>query len=287
VTGDGPARAVDVELTATQKQRLRELGAAEGVVEERYASTAERDDAFRRSELALIGTGRQTLDALRQGSRVPMLRRLEQALREALTAAGFCEVVTPLIVSSEALDKMGIAAGDPLREQVYWVERDRALRPMLAPNLYTLLRRLGRLWPRPFGIFEVGSCFRRDTKGSRHLSEFTMLNCVELGTPLEDRDRRLRDVAALAMAAAGIDDYELQATDSEVYGETLDVIAAGIEVCSTAVGPLPLDDAWGITEPWVGLGFGLERLLLAREGYPNIERVGRSITYFEGVRLNI
>ena len=74
---------------------------------------------------------------------------------------------------------------------------------------------------------------------------------------------------------------------SEVYGEMLDVEVDGAEVCSAAAGPLPMDDAWGIVEPWVGLGFGLERLIMAREGYPNIERAGRSLTYFDGVRLNI
>ena len=72
---------------------------------------------------------------------------------------------------------------------------------MLAPNLYTLLRRLGRIWSRPFGIFEVGPCFRRDSKGSRHLNEFTMLNLVELGLP-DGRVRRpgSTELAALVMA---------------------------------------------------------------------------------------
>ena len=73
--------------------------------------------------------------------------------------------------------------GHPLREQVFWLEDGRCLRPMLAPNLYTLLRRLGRIWSRPFGIFEIGPCFRRDSKGASHLNEFTMLNLVELGRP--------------------------------------------------------------------------------------------------------
>ena len=37
----------------------------------------------------------------------------------------------------------------------------------------------------------------------------------------------------------------------------------------------------------MGLGFGLERLIMAREGYPSIERAGRSLSYVDGVRLNI
>jgi len=41
-----------------------------------------------------------------------------------------------------------------------------------------------------------------------------------------------------------------------------DVGGDGAEVCSAAVGPNPLDGNWGIVEPWVGLGFGLERLIM-------------------------
>ena len=89
------------------------------------------------------------------------------------------------------------------------------------------------------------------------------------------------------MAAAGIADYELVRTESEVYGEMIDVEVGGAEVCSAGLGPHPLDGNWGIVEPWVGLGFGLERLIMAREGYPNIERAGRSLSYVDGVRLNI
>ena len=61
----------------------------------------------------------------------------------------------------------------------------------------------------------------------------------------------------------------------------------GAEVCSAGVGPHPLDGNWGVVDPWVGLGFGLERLIMAREGYPNIERVGRSLAYVDGVRHNV
>ena len=76
-------------------------------------------------------------------------------------------------------------------------------------------------------------------------------------------------------------------TDSEVYGEMLDVEVGGSEVCSACVGPLPMDGNWGIVEPWVGLGFGLERLLMAKEGHAGIERAGRSLSYLDAVRLNI
>ena len=87
------------------------------------------------------------------------------------------------------------------------------------------------------------------------------------------------------LAAAGVTGHEFVRKHSEVYGDELDVVVDGLEVCSTALGPHPLDDAWAITDPWVGLGFGLERLLLARDGLAGIERVGRSLNYLDGVRL--
>ena len=104
-----------------------------------------------------------------------------------------------------------------------------------------------------------------------------MLNLVELGRPADRVPRAHEELAALVMAAAGVDDYQLVRTESEVYGEMVDVEVNGAEVCSAGMGPHPLDGNWGIVEPWVGLGFGLERLIMAREGYPNIERAGRSL----------
>jgi len=281
------AQAIRIRLTATQSQRLRELGADPLVLDEMFVDVGARDAAFKRREDDLARDSRLRLKELRAGRRAPQLVELETGLSAALTDAGFVRVVTPLIISPDSLVKMGIERGHPLREQVFWLEDGRCLRPMLAPNLYTLLRRLGRIWSKPFGIFEIGPCFRRDSKGASHLNEFTMLNLVELGLPAAECPARLEELAGTVMAAAGIDDYALVRTDSEVYGEMVDVEVDGAEVCSAGVGPHPLDGNWGVVDPWVGLGFGLERLIMAREGYPNIERVGRSLAYVDGVRLNV
>jgi phenylalanyl-tRNA synthetase alpha chain len=281
------ADALHVRLTATQSQRLRELGADPLVLDEAFADAAGRDAGFKRLETELVRAGRERLRELRRGRRAPQLVELERALADALTGAGFVRVVTPLIIASESLRKMGIEHGHPLREQVFWLEDGRCLRPMLAPNLYTLLRRLDRHWTKPFGIFEIGPCFRRDSKGASHLNEFTMLNLVELGEQDVDGRERLAELAALVMGTAGIGEYDLEVTESEVYGAMIDVTVKGAEVCSAGLGPHPLDGNWGIVDPWVGLGFGLERLIMAREGYPNIERAGRSLSYVDGVRLNL
>ena len=281
------AGALRIRLTTTQSQRLRELGADPLVLDELFADAPARDVAFKRLEGELVKDGRRRLRELRSGRRAPQLVELEHVLSDALTAAGFVRVVTPLIIASDALRKMGIEHGHQLREQVFWLDDGRCLRPMLAPNLYTLLRRLDRHWSKPFGIFEIGPCFRRDSKGASHLNEFTMLNLVELGGPADEGRARLVELASLVMGASGVAHFELERTESEVYGEMVDVLVNGAEVCSAGLGPHPLDGNWGIIDPWVGLGFGLERLLMVREGHANIERAGRSLAYVDGVRLNL
>ena len=40
-------------------------------------------------------------------------------------------------------------------------------------------------------------------------------------------------------------------------------------------------------EAWVGIGFGLERLLMVAGGSQNLKRIGRSLSYLDGIRLNI
>jgi len=89
------------------------------------------------------------------------------------------------------------------------------------------------------------------------------------------------------MQTAGFDDYAIETEQSEVYGETIDLVKGDLELGSGAMGPHPLDVNWGITVPWVGIGFGLERLIMAREGHGNIQRTARSLTYLNGTRLNI
>jgi len=90
------------------------------------------------------------------------------------------------------------------------------------------------------------------------------------------------------MSAAGIEKYEMEITDSEVYGETLDVVAEQIELGSGAYGPHPLDSNWGIFDTnWVGIGFGMERIAMVSGSYSGIKRVGRSLAFLDGSRLNI
>ena len=275
-----------ITWTAVQKQRLRELNADPEVEEKVFCGVQERNKAFCHVERLLVEQSKQRLEELRNVRHRPTLCEAENRLVNTLTKNGFVQVVTPIIMAKGLLAKMSITKEHPLFKQVFWVSKNRCLRPMLAPNLYYLLRQLVRLWKKPIRIFEVGPCFRKDSGGRYHLNEFTMLNLVELGLPEERRRERLMKLTGIVMNAAGIREYQLIPKQCDVYGETVDVVA-GVEVGSGVIGPHILDKEWGIVDPWVGIGFGLERLVMVKKGYRNIQRVGRSLVYLDGVHLNI
>lgn len=275
-----------ITWTLIQKQRLKELNASEEQQEIHFESNKERDCGFQLLEHQLVTRGKNRLLELKESKKRPSICMIEQQLVEALTQKGFVQVVTPTIISKGSLAKMSVSDDHPLFDQVFWLDQKRCLRPMLAPNLYTLWKDLLRLWDKPIRIFEIGTCYRKESQGALHLNEFTMLNVTELGLPEEMRQQRLEEIAALVMDTVGIVDYQLELTNSVVYGDALDVVK-GIELGSSAMGPHPLDDQWGIIDPWVGIGFGLERLLMVKEGSQNVQSMGRSLTYLDGVRLNI
>lgn len=284
--------------SSVQEKRLKELGAGRSEFEADFDSPAERDRAFQAVESRLTDSLRRDLLELQAHGRRPRLCMMESQLAANLMGHGFCEVVTPTLMSRSLLSRMGIRAGHALFDKIFWVNERQALRPMLAPHLYSLLRDLQRTWSLPVRLFEVGSCFRRETRGAQHAAEFTMLNLVEMGLPAESCEERLRELAAVVMTAVGIEGYRLESEDSVVYGSTVDIMVpiggteaaeeedALLELGSGAWGPHPLDRGWGITEPWVGIGFGLERLLMAREG-GSLGRWVRSLGYLDGTRLTL
>ena len=274
--------------TEIQSKRLKALGADQQILEGGFDTPRERDQVFQKLDKQLVRDHRARLEELRTKKFRPGICALESRLIQAMTAQGFVQITTPIIMSRGLLAKMSVDENHALSSQVFWLDKSKCLRPMLAPHLYFVLKDLLRLWERPVRIFEVGSCFRKESQGARHASEFTMLNLVEMGTPLEERQARLKALAAVVMDAAGLETYDFEFESSEVYGETMDVVAPGdVEVASGAMGPHALDKAWKITENWVGIGFGLERHLMVKAGSHNLGSVGRSLTYLDGVPLNI
>ncbi len=280
---------MSITWTETQAQRLNELNAAGSELERQFKSTEVREHAYQKLEKQLVADHHLSLNEFRQTCLRPALCRLESILVDVMVKQGFVQVATPIMMSRGLLSKMSIDADHPLQSQIYWLDKSKCLRPMLAPHLYYVLVDLLRLWDKPVRIFEVGPCFRKESKGSLHSNEFTMLNLVEMGLPIDGREERIMELGALVSEAAGIRDFHFEVVKSEVYGDTLDIVAGSdrTEVGSSAMGPHPLDLPWKITDSWVGIGFGLERLLMVAENTRNLAKMGRSLTYLNGIRLNI
>jgi len=278
-----------ITWTETQIARLKELGAEEKDQDRGFESEEDRDKNFQSLERKLVQSGRDKLDELRTGHRRPRLCRLESRLTKVLIENDFVQVTTPTIMSKGLLAKMSIDDNHPLASQIFWLGKDRCLRPMMAPHLYFVLKDLLRLWEKPVRIFEIGSCFRKESQGAHHANEFTMLNLVEMGLEREIRQHRLEELASMIARTAGMEDYIFQPVDSAVYGETIDILAgeSRLEIGSSAMGPHELDRAWQITDAWVGIGFGLERLLMVAENIDSMGKMGRSLAYLDGIRLNI
>ena len=279
---------METSWSEIQTKRLKALDADQTQLSARFEDQTQRDRAFQKLEGALAKKRKNDLEEMRTIYGRPGLCRMESSLVETLVQAGFVQVITPTILSRGLLAKMGVTDTHDLFKQIFWLDKDRCLRPMLAPHLYYVIKDLLRLWEKPVGIFEIGSCFRKESQGARHSSEFTMLNLCEFGLPEEERSQRILEMADLVTRAAGIEEYRLEKEESTVYGETVDVMSLdGLELGSGAMGPHPLDRAWRITDTWVGIGFGLERLLMTVRGGDSIGKMGRSLAYLDGVTLNI
>ncbi len=279
----------NLEWTETQLLRFKDLGINAEEINAEFSTPAERNQAFQKIEKKQVRIQREKLAKLLMKDKKTGIQTLRERLEQALFDLGFTGVTTPTVITRHALKRMSIDVNHPLTKQVFWLNDKQCLRPMLAPNLYSLMLDFGRLKQRPIRFFEIGSCFRKESSGKVHASEFTMLNLVEMGLPVNEREERLEFLAKAVMKAAAIDDYSFEIDKSEVYGSTLDVVAGPekTEVSSGAMGPHPLDAEWGITDTWVGMGFGLERLLMISKDENSIGKWSKSLTSIGGIRLNI
>lgn len=278
------------KYTVTQLERLNELNCPEAEIEMSFATKEERNDSFRILEKRFSRLARDEIFDLVNNRHITKSAKVGNRMSEWLVGEGFTEVKTPTIISREALKKMTIGEDNHLFEQVFWLDGKHCLRPMLAPNLYVEMRELLRITNSPVKLFEMGSCFRKESQGAQHLNEFTMLNLVELALiPDGGQIEELHRLAETAMKELGIpkSEYEIVVEDSAVYGSTFDIEVNGMEVASGSYGPHSLDAEWGIFDTWVGIGFGIERLAMAIDKGRNIKRYGRTLTFLDGVPLNI
>ena len=277
-----------INWTDIQLKRLKELTADPETMSASFDSNEDRNRSYQKLEKKLVAREKSKLNDFLTTQLQTKLHKLEIRLTDVLNQHGFAQVTTPTIISKTQLAKMSIDEDHPLFNQVFWTDPKHCLRPMLAPNLYQLMYELARAAKKPIRFFEIGPCFRKESQSAQHNTEFTMLNLVEMGLPQEQRQDRLLELGKIITDAAGLKDCKFQKETSTIYGDTIDIVTGKekLEIASGAIGPHPLDHAWRITDTWVGLGFGLERMLMVKENSDTISKWGKSLAYLDGIRLN-
>ncbi|MEA1985164.1 MAG: pyrrolysine--tRNA(Pyl) ligase [Euryarchaeota archaeon] len=240
---------------------------------------------FKELESMLVKRRKDDLRKVYEESREDQLGKLERTITEFFVERGFLEIKAPLMIPLEYIERMGIEKEDPLFRQIFRIEgTNMCLRPMLAPGLYNCLHKFDNVLPDPVRIFEIGTCYRKESEGKEHLEEFTMLNFCQMGS--RSTRENLVGIIDEFLEYLGIE-YEIVADSCMVYGDTIDVMHGDLELSSAVVGPIPQDLDWGVTKPWIGAGFGLERLLKVKHDYKNIKRASRSVSYYNGITTNL
>ncbi|MCC4769739.1 pyrrolysine--tRNA(Pyl) ligase [Methanosarcina sp. DH2] len=282
VSSTAPVPAsIPVSIPALTKSQIDRL---EGLLSPTDEITLDSGTPFRELESELLSRRRKDLRQIYAEERENYLGKLERKITKFFVERGFLEIKSPILIPLEYIEKMGIDNDKELSKQIFRVDKNFCLRPMLAPNLYNYLRKLDRSLPDPIKIFEIGPCYRKESDGKEHLEEFTMLNFCQMGSGCtrENLEAIIKDF----LDYLGID-FEIVGDSCMVYGDTLDVMHSDLELSSAVVGPVPMDRDWGINKPWIGAGFGLERLLKVMHDFKNIKRASRSESYYNGISTNL
>ncbi len=266
------------ELTRSQTERLEALLSPGDKI------SLNSGMPFRELESELLARRKDDMKQIYAEERENYLGKLERDITKFFVDRGFLEIKSPILIPAEYIERMGIDSDTELSKQIFRVDKNFCLRPMLAPNLYNYLRKLDRVLPDPIKIFEIGPCYRKESEGKEHLEEFTMLNFCQMGSGctrenLEAIIKEFLDYLKI--------DFEIVGDSCMVYGDTLDVMHGDLELSSAVVGPIPLDREWGIDKPWIGAGFGLERLLKVKHDFKNIKRAARTESYYNGISTNL
>jgi pyrrolysyl-tRNA synthetase len=273
------ARPEKIEFTQTQKNRILSLLAPDEMI-----SFSKEKRSFAEIESTLLTQRKKDLRMMYEDSRENMLGKLERTITEFFVDMGFLEVKSPILIPFEYMERMGVGEDKELSRQIFRVGDNMCLRPMLAPGLYNHLRKFDNVLPDPIRIFEIGPCYRKESDGNSHLEEFTMLNFCQMGSRCTRQT--LESLIGDFLDFLGIE-YDIVADSCMVYGDTIDIMHKNMELSSAVVGPIPMDMDWGVNKPWIGAGFGLERLLKAKNNFKNIKSVARSESYYNGVCTNL
>lgn len=276
-----PSAPVSVPVPALTRSQLDRV---ETLLSPEDKNSLNEAKPFRELESELLVRRKSDLQRIYADERENYLGKLERDITRFFVDRGFLEIKSPILIPVEYVERMGIDSDSELSKQVFRVDKNFCLRPMLAPNLYNYLRKLDRVLPDPIKIFEIGPCYRKESDGKEHLEEFTMLNFCQMGSGCtrENLEALIREFLEYLEI-----DFEIVGDSCMVYGDTLDVMHGSLELSSAVVGPIPLDREWGIDKPWIGAGFGLERLLKVMHGFKNIKRAARSESYYNGISTSL
>lgn len=277
-----------MQLTEEQKRCLLELGATPEQLAGEFTSRPEQTSYYQSLAARLRSAQQKRLEELCASCLPPAVPALSERLAALLTNAGFIQVHTPILMTRSHLDKMRFFERSGMDQKVFWLDGNTCLRPMLAPHLYNYMFDLSKLLEGPIRLFECGPCFRREHYGNSHTSEFTMLNLVEMRIPEEiNRAKRVKGLTELVLEEANVSTWRMEKAESYIYGETLDIIdGKGIKLASSAIGPLALDANWNISDNWLGIGFGLERLAMSASNMRSLEQTARSTSHLHGINLH-
>ena len=239
--------------------------------------------SLKKLEFKLIKKRNDELLNIYDNYRINDIANLERIISKFMIKNGFLEVKTPIIIDRKDIELMGIKPDDDQNYKLFKVDNNKYLRPMLAPGLYVYLKKLYRILKKPIKIFEIGKCFRKESDSSTHLEEFTMFNFCHMGNDCDEKT--LMNLIRELLSYLNID-YTIIKDQNQIYGNTIDIMYKDLELSSAVVGPVKIDINWEINQKWVGAGFGLERILKAKNNYINIKRSECSKNYYNGIYLN-
>jgi pyrrolysyl-tRNA synthetase len=266
-------------FTQSQKDRIVSLLGPDEMI-----SFSKEKRSFQELEVTLINKRKEDLREVYEDSRENLLGKLERQITEFFVDRGFMEIKSPILIPFEYMERMGVGEDTKLSQQIFRVDENMCLRPMLAPGLYNYLYKFDNVLPDPIRIFEIGPCYRKESDGKSHLEEFTMLNFCQMGSKCTRENLILLIQDFLDFLNI---EHEIVSDNCMVYGETIDVLHKDMELSSAVVGPIPQDIDWGINKPWMGAGFGLERLLKVMHNFKTIKRAARCENYYNGISTNL
>ena len=148
-----PALAPAPALTRSQLDRVEALLSPEDKISLNTAAMT-----FKELESELLARRKGDLQQIYADERENYLGKLERDITKFFVDRGFLEIKSPILIPAEYVERMGIDNDNELSKQVFRVDKNFCLRPMLAPNLYNYLRKFDRVLPDPIKIFEIGPC---------------------------------------------------------------------------------------------------------------------------------